>query len=280
MKKFLLGLSLMMGIVFSTNAATPEVVESSWLKKVKVFAHRGCWSKNADGVFIVPENSMAAVREAKKNGYVGIECDVRYTKDKKMVVLHDSRLNRTVRKASDYSKLDKPVKLADLTFEELRRDYVLESENPEFRIPVPTLEEILLECKRCGMVPMLHSSVEESYRMAQEMFGDKWICFTSDFEKVLKVREFSDCMILYSINAGTGQETVEKLKQLGGNCGVSTMKYRLYTKEFCKTLTDAGYEVQASIFPVEEEIKALKNGITYILTDHRLFTRKELRRAR
>ena len=165
------------------------------------------------------------------------------TKDKKMVVLHDSRLNRTVRKASDYSKLDKPVKLADLTFEELRRDYVLESENPEFRIPVPTLEEILLECKRCGMVPMLHSSVEESYRMAQEMFGDKWICFTSDFEKVLKVREFSDCMILYSINAGTGQETVEKLKQLGGKCGVSTMKYRLYTKEFCKTLTDAGYDV-------------------------------------
>ena len=248
--------------------------------KLKVFAHRGCWSKNAEGVFVVPENSTAAVRAAKKNGYIGIECDVRYTKDGKMVVLHDSKLNRTVRRAGDYSKLEKSVKLADLTFEELRRDYVQESENPEFRTPVPTLEEILLECRKQGMIPMLHSSIEESYELAQKMFGNKWVCFTSSYDKLVKVREFSDCLVLFSISGGTAQETISKLEKLGGKCGISSMKYNLYTAPFCKTLTDAGYEVQASIFPADEEEKALKNGITYILTDHRTHTKKEKRHLR
>ena len=58
------------------------------------------------------------------------------------------------------------------------------------------------------------------------------------------------------------------------------MNYNLYTDSFCKVITDAGYEVQASIFPAQEESKALENGITYILTDHRLYTQKEKRRLR
>ena len=162
MKRLILSLSILFCSLMSMLGQNPDL---------KVFAHRGCWSKTDEGVFIIPENSTAAVRQARKNGYLGIECDVRYTKDKKMVVLHDSRLNRTVRRASDYSRLDKPVKLADLTFEELRREYVLESEDPNLRTPVPTLEEILAECRKQGMIPMLHSSVEESYDLAQKMFG-------------------------------------------------------------------------------------------------------------
>jgi hypothetical protein len=35
--------------------------------------------------FIIPENSIPAVAMAKRMGYEGIECDVRYTKDKVMV---------------------------------------------------------------------------------------------------------------------------------------------------------------------------------------------------
>lgn len=271
MKRLILSLSILFCSLMSMLGQNPDL---------KVFAHRGCWSKTDEGVFIIPENSTAAVRQARKNGYLGIECDVRYTKDKKMVVLHDSRLNRTVRRASDYSRLDKPVKLADLTFEELRRDYVLESEDPNLRTPVPTLEEILAECRKQGMIPMLHSSVEESYELAQKMFGDRWVCFTTSYDKLLKVRRFSNCMILLSIKGGTAEEIIEKLEMIGGECGISSMNHSLYTESFCKAVTGAGYEVQASIFPTEEEAEALKNGITYILTDHRLYTRKEKRRLR
>ena len=271
MKRLILSLSLMFCSLVAMYGQNIDL---------KVFAHRGCWTKTPEGEFIVPENSTAAVRQARRNGYLGIECDVRYTKDKKMVVLHDSKLNRTVRKASDYSRLEEPVKLADLTLDELRRDYVLESTDPKLRTPVPTLEEILLECKKQGMIPMLHSSVEESYELAQNMFGDRWICFTTSYDKLLKVREFSDCIILFSIKAGTAEDIIEKLQSLGGRCGISSMNYNLYTDSFCKAITDAGYEVQASIFPAQEESKALENGITYILTDHRLYTQKEKRRLR
>ena len=71
-----------------------------------------------------------------------------------------------------------------------------------------------------------------------------------------------------AINGGTADECIANLRQIGGRCGVSTMKYALYTPEFCKALTDAGYEVQASIFPAPYEAIAQRNGVTYQLTDY------------
>lgn len=232
-----------------------------------LFAHRGCWNKSASGEFIVPENSLPAVEMAKKMGYTGIECDVHYTKDSVMVILHDGTLNRTMRRAEDYSRLTEPIRLNELTFEELRRDYVLESANPAWRTPIPTLEELLTECKKHGIVPMLHSALMPSYHVAQQMFGNEWVCFTSDLELLKQVRDFSDCTILYSISDGTAEETIAKLEQIGGRCGISSMNYELYTDEFCHALTDKGYIVQASIFPTPHEAIAQRNGITYQLTD-------------
>lgn len=232
-----------------------------------LYAHRGCWSKSAGDEFIIPENSLPAVAMARRMGYTGIECDVHYTKDSVMVILHDATLNRTARRASDYSKLDKPVKLADLTFEELRRDYVLESTNPEWRTPIPTLEELLIECKKHDIVPMLHSALMPSYHVAQQMFGNEWVCFTGGVEHMQRVREFSDCIILLAINDGSAEENIARLEQIGGRCGISTMKYELYTEEFCHALTSRGYIVQASIFPAPHEAIAQRNGITYQLTD-------------
>ena len=82
-----------------------------------------------------------------------------------------------------------------------------------------------------------------------------------------KVREFSDCIILLSINDGSAEENRSRLEKIGGRCGISTMKYQLYTPEFCKALTDRGYIVQASIFPAPHEAIAQRNGITYQLSD-------------
>ena len=70
------------------------------------------------------------------------------------------------------------------------------------------------------------------------MFGDNWVCFTTDLETLQKVRTFSNCTILLSIKDGTAEETI-----------------------------------QASIFPHEWEKAAISNGITYLLTDRILPTR-------
>ena len=52
-------------------------------------AHRGYFDNDSD----CPENSLPAFQKAIKNGY-GIELDVQLTKDGKMVVFHDTTLQR------------------------------------------------------------------------------------------------------------------------------------------------------------------------------------------
>ncbi len=54
----------------------------------KIFAHRG-----ASGHF--PENTMLAFEKAIEAGADGIELDVQLTKDGRIVVIHDEKLNRT-----------------------------------------------------------------------------------------------------------------------------------------------------------------------------------------
>ena len=131
--KRLLTLCTMLCIAVATMAQSEQPLP-------KMFAHRGCWSK------ICPENSLPAVARAARHGYLGIECDVKMTSDGKMVIMHDKTINRTCRNAEDYSKIQGKVKIEDLTFKELRNNYVLESPNKEYRMQVPTLEELLKEC--------------------------------------------------------------------------------------------------------------------------------------
>ena len=130
----------------------------------ETYAHRGCWFKGN-----VPENSLEAVRMAKRFGYKGIECDVKYTADSVMVIMHDKTINRTMRNASDYSKIEMPVEVSKMTFNELRDNYVMASDNPSMRERIPALEELLQECKAQGMIPMLHSNIAESFEMAQKI---------------------------------------------------------------------------------------------------------------
>ena len=227
----------------------------------KMFAHRGCWSK------ICPENSIPAVERAARHGYMGIECDVKMTSDGKMVLMHDKTINRTCRNADDYSKIQGKVKIEDLTFRELRNNYVLESPNRDYRMPVPTLEELLKECKKHNIVPMLHSKYVESYRLAQKILGNNWVCFTKDIQALKECRKFSKCLILYAIDEKTAESAFEVLPQLGGKVGVSSMKREALTRERIKRLKECGYEVQASIYKAPREVYALRDGVTIILSD-------------
>lgn len=230
----------------------------------KMFAHRGCWSK------ICPENSVPAVARAKQHGYMGIECDVKLTSDGKMVIMHDKTINRTCRNAADYSKISGKVKVEDLTFKELRENYVLASPNPEFRTPIPTLEEILKECKKHNIVPMLHSKHVESYRLAQKIMGNNWVCFTNNVEGMKECRKFSKCLMLYGIKKATAESAFEVLPQLGGKVGVSSMEREALTRERIARLRALGYEVQASIYPQPRDVYAVRDGATIVLSDFSL----------
>ncbi|MGK7376573.1 glycerophosphodiester phosphodiesterase [Planococcus sp. 1R117A] len=95
---------------------------------MKIYAHRGC-----SGTY--PENTLAAFRAAAELPIDGIEIDVQLTKDGKMVVIHDERINRTTN-GKGYVK--------DLTLEELQKydagSWFSEEWSGEY---IPTLDEVL-----------------------------------------------------------------------------------------------------------------------------------------
>ena len=81
------------------------------------FAHRGLFNDTD------PENSMDAFENAIKNGF-GIELDVQFSKDKKLVVFHDDNLKRVTGDKRN---------VCELTFNELSS---LKLSNTEKRIPL------------------------------------------------------------------------------------------------------------------------------------------------
>jgi len=225
-------------------------------------AHRGC---HFDKTF--PENSVSAVELASMFGYSSIECDVRYTLDSVLVIMHDATINRTMRSAGDYSEISAPVEVSKTSFKDLRSKYVLASTDPSLRRPIPTLEELLKSCKKLGITPTLHSSIPASYKVAQEYMGDNWICFDADFEAIRQARSLSGCMILWDPGNTPLPEVLEKLSLLGGRCGVSSMRREVLTAEYISTIRNAGYQVQASIWPVPYDVQAVHDGASIVLSD-------------
>lgn len=91
-------------------------------------AHRGAMKTH-------PENTLVAFREAIKAGAHMIEFDVQLTKDNKMVVIHDGRVDRTT---------DGTGKVSEFTFAEIRKLDAGSWKSPEFAGErIPTLDETL-----------------------------------------------------------------------------------------------------------------------------------------
>ena len=242
------------------DASTPDGVSTA-------VAHRGCWLREPDGEYFIPENSTYGIEMAARFGYPAVEMDVKYTKDRVMVCMHDGTINRTMRNASDYSKLEAPVRVSETLFEDLRKGYVLESSDPSKRTPIPTLEEMLKACRKSGIVPMLHSKVLESYELAQKILGDGWIAFDGDYQALCHARRVSNCLVLWDPGRASAKETIGGLRGLGGWVGMSTMKYDMEDAAYIDALHNVGYWAQASIFPTPHEQRALRDDVDIELSD-------------
>ncbi len=89
----------------------------------RIIAHRGLYNN-----INIPENSVPAFLSAINKGYA-IELDVRLTRDKRVIVFHDSTLNRMC-------NVDK--KVSELTYKEVLKYNLL---NTKYKIPL--LKDVL-----------------------------------------------------------------------------------------------------------------------------------------
>ncbi len=102
----------------------------------RLIGHRGAKES-------APENTLASLREAARQGARWVEVDVMLTRDRRPVLIHDDTLNRTT---SGFG----PV--PDLSLEELKRLDAGSWFNPRFAgESVPTLEEALALIADLGM---------------------------------------------------------------------------------------------------------------------------------
>ena len=228
-------------------------------------AHRGGHIKG-----LIPENSVAGVISAARYGFRAIECDVHYTADSVMVLMHDGTINRTMRNASDYSEIEEPVRYRDHTYAELCEKYVLASSDPALRTTIPLFSDILDACREYDIIPMIHSDLFEAYSLAHEVLGDGFIAFDADYESVKRAREISDCLILWDPGKIPAEEAVAMLDAIGGRCGLSSMNSSLFDAEYIQKVRQAGYEVQSSIWPTPKEVQAIADGATIVLSDFSL----------
>lgn len=103
--------------------------------KVSVVAHRG-------GGHDVPENTMAAIREASKNGATGVELDLEFSADGVPILMHDDTVDRTTNGSGP---------LSQMTFSQLRKLDAAAKHRLRHQFAgekIPTLEEAVEECIR------------------------------------------------------------------------------------------------------------------------------------
>jgi glycerophosphoryl diester phosphodiesterase len=112
-------------------------------------AHRG-------GAGLMPENTLAAFRDAVARGCDGAELDVQLSSDGEVIVFHDYRLKPEICRGSDGRFLERPTpRVKDLTLEGLRKCDVGRADarspyaraHPETRAVdgerIPTLAEVV-----------------------------------------------------------------------------------------------------------------------------------------
>lgn len=98
-------------------------------------AHRGLYDNN------IKENTIEAFDNAFRNGYQGIEFDVRITKDKVPVILHDSFLSRV---------FEEQGLLRNFTYKELRNK----------NIDIPKLEDVINRYQNKVMIIELKEKID------------------------------------------------------------------------------------------------------------------------
>ncbi len=111
----------------------PGVHRDTSIWKGLMIAHRGLHDSS------IPENSLPAFKAAAEQKY-GVELDVQFTKDKQLIVFHDSTLTRMC-------GIDKRVR--DCTYEELMQYTLLNTDEhiPRFEDVLKIIDGLPLVCE-------------------------------------------------------------------------------------------------------------------------------------
>ena len=168
-------------------------------------SHRG-------GVYYTPENTVHAFKDALKLGFNQIETDPCFTKDGRIILLHDATLNRTCRN-SDGSVITEPLYHRDLTYDELMKYDAGIFKGEKFKgTKIPTLDELLALAEGTDTVIALDKKIPddmmESLFSIVEKYNTKVSFSAKDLNRIKIILDrFPNALIDYD-----GNTTEEELK--------------------------------------------------------------------
>lgn len=232
-----------------------------------IIAHRG-------SSFIAPENTLSAAKLAWEQNADAVECDIYLTKDRKVMVMHDSNTKNTT--GEDY-------KMAETNSAILRTLDAGAKKNAKYkgeRIPfleelistVPQGKKLVIEIK-CGqeVFPFLKKVVKSSGKKAQLVF----IAF--DWETIAKAKKLfpkNACYWLSSSAASVEQKLPEIRKnKLDG----INLNNKIVTQELMVKAKAAGVDVLSWTVDDPAEAKRLVQlGVSAITTNRPDLIRESL----
>ncbi|SHJ35510.1 glycerophosphoryl diester phosphodiesterase [Clostridium amylolyticum] len=259
-----------------TSFATTRKEKSSKSKHIKFlsstnnsisFIDYGPYAAHRGEVSKLPENSLEAFRSSKKMGFKVVETDLRLTKDKKWILMHDYTLDRTT--------TGKGV-LSTLKLQDIRKIKLKSNSTQAYRIP--TLEEFLKLCSEEKLIPILDVKLgpdeisEQDYKAIisnltkYNILNKSIIC--SNHRDVLAYVRSLDSETPLAVMMDINEESLNFVKELG-NAFIyynyksitpekialmkkNNIKYAVWTVD---NLEDAKYfKEQGSMFIVTDEL--------------------------
>lgn len=119
---------------------------------MKLIAHRGIWNN------LVKDNSYEAIFRGLKNSkYIGIECDIRTTLDKKFILYHDALYKGSLVKNTYYKKMKNITLLEDIL--KIDTDKILLLEIKDINIDKKRLLRLLNKYKRSYYIMSFNTKV-------------------------------------------------------------------------------------------------------------------------
>ena len=251
-------LTIMGGSVFTYQILTGKTnfnIEN--VRNMEITAHRGSSKK-------YPENTMAAFKAAKEEGADFIELDVQMSKDGKIVVCHDSNLNRI-------AGINKSIN--DLTYDEITLIDVGSHFSDEFKDErIPLLSDVIsfasknnirlnIELKQTGKEKDFEKEVINIINKYN--YKDMSVLTSGKYEVLKKVKRIDRSIkTVYVMSLAVGDIT--SLKYVDA----FSLEATNVTKKQVNRVHNAGKEVYAWTVNTEESInKMIDMGVDNIITD-------------
>ncbi|MEJ5962328.1 glycerophosphodiester phosphodiesterase [Pedobacter immunditicola] len=232
--------------------ATASLAQTFQWHKNPVIAHRGAFKKKN-----LPENSIAALKEAIRLKCYGTEFDVHMTKDSVLVVNHDHDHQGMVIATSTYAALKKlPLKNGESI-------PTLESYLKEGKKQVRT--KLILEIKPDKDPERMREIADAVVAMVRKLKAQQWVEYIGfNYASMLRVLALEPTATVAYLN---GDATAEKLKQ-DGFAGADYHFTAYKTSDWFSKAKELGLTLNAWTVNNAEDMQwLLDNKVEFITTN-------------